>query len=158
MTSHPASIRTCGSGCPLPTDRAPVRARAALAARLAVVLTFVGALLSLSIGAASAASVAVPRTGESVAAVQAGPRPAISASCGAGRCTVYLSKAETRALANGSAPRIPASVPWQLQVAYYGLVYGHIWFAQQYANRGWCSGFRLSTYPWESQGYFGYAC
>lgn len=158
MTSHPSTTR---SGQPAPgtaPDRPSVRVRATVAARLAVVLTIVGALLSVSIGAASAASAAGPRTGEAVAAVQAGPRLAMSASCGGGRCTVYLTKAETRALGNGSAPRIPASVPWQLQVAYYGLVYGHVWLAQQYANRGMCSGFRLSIYPWESQGYFGYAC
>lgn len=160
MTSHPATTRGDGPAPGAAQHRPPVRVRAAVAARLAVVLTLVGALLSASVGAASASSVAAG-TGEAVAAVaavQAGPRLAMSASCGGGRCTVYLSKAETRSLANGSAPRIPASVPWQLQVAYYGLVYGHIWFAQQYANRGWCSGFRLSIYPWESQGYFGYAC
>ena len=158
MTSHPSTTRGDGTAPVATPHRPPVRARIGLAARLATILTLVGALLSVSIGAASAASAVSPRSGESVAAVQAGPRLAMSASCGGGRCTVYLSKAETRSLANGSAPRIPASVPWQLQVAYYGLVYGHIWFAQQYANRGWCSGFRLSIYPWESQGYFGYAC
>ncbi|CRK56532.1 hypothetical protein [Alloactinosynnema sp. L-07] len=80
------------------------------------------------------------------------------ASCGGGRCTVYLSKTETRALANGRVPAPPAATPLQLRAAYYALAYGHKWFAQQYANRGWCSGFRLSIYPWESQGYFGYAC
>ena len=73
-------------------------------------------------------------------------------------CTVYLSKAETRDLATGRVPGLPGGVPWQLRAGYYALAYGHKWFAQQYANRGWCSGFRLSIYPWESQGYFGYAC
>lgn len=134
------------------------RARVTLAVRLAVVLAIIGALLAGSAASASAAPVVSARLAAAPALAQAGPMPTMTASCGGGRCTVYLSKAETRALANGSAPRIPASVPWQLQVAYYGLVYGHIWFAQQYANRGWCSGFRLSVYPWESQGYFGYAC
>ncbi len=80
------------------------------------------------------------------------------ASCGDGRCTVYLSKSETRELANGRVPAPPAATPWQLRAAYYALAYGHQWFAQQYAGRGWCSGFTLSIYPWESQGYFGYAC
>jgi hypothetical protein len=80
------------------------------------------------------------------------------ATCSDGRCTLYLSKSETRALANGVVPPPPAATPWQLKAAYYALAYGHKWFAQQYANRGWCSGFRLSIYPWESQGYFGYAC
>lgn len=83
---------------------------------------------------------------------------AVSASCGGGRCTVYLSKADTRALAQGRVPVPPAATPTPLRAAYYALAYGHRWFAQQYANRGWCSGFRLSIYPWESQGYFGYAC
>ena len=78
--------------------------------------------------------------------------------CGSGRCTLYLSKSETRALGNGSVPSIPASTPWQIRSSYYSLAYGHRWFAQQYANRGWCSGFTLSIYPWETQGYFGYAC
>lgn len=83
---------------------------------------------------------------------------AASAFCGSGRCTVYLNRAETSALAQGRVPAPPAATPVQLKVAYYALAYGHRWFAQQYANRGWCSGFRLSIYPWESQGYFGYAC
>ncbi|GLY50849.1 hypothetical protein Lesp01_45050 [Lentzea sp. NBRC 102530] len=86
------------------------------------------------------------------------PADASVASCGEGRCTVYLSKSETRALANGNVPAPPAATAWQLKAAYYSLAYGHRWFAGQYANRGWCSGFRLSIYPWESQGYFGYAC
>lgn len=83
----------------------------------------------------------------------------VSGSCGGGRCTVWLSKSETQQLGYGPVPPAPpASVPWQLQGAYYAAAYGHKWFAAQYANRGWCSGFRLSIYPWESQGYFGYAC
>lgn len=79
-------------------------------------------------------------------------------SCSSGRCTLYLSKSETRAYGNGWTPPAPAAAPVQIKAAYYALVYGQRWFAQQYASRGWCSGFRLSIYPWESQGYFGYAC
>lgn len=75
-----------------------------------------------------------------------------------GRATIYLSQSETRALGQGRVPAPPATLPWQLKTGYYALAYGHKWFAQQYANRGWCSGFRVSIYPWESQGYFGYAC
>lgn len=86
------------------------------------------------------------------------PAQAAVVSASNGRATVYLSQSETRALAQGSVPTPPAATPWQLKSAYYALAYGHRWFAQQYANRGWCSGFRLSIYPWESQGYFGYAC
>lgn len=86
------------------------------------------------------------------------PAHAAVVSAGDGRATIYLSQSETRALGQGSVPAPPAATPWQLRAAYYALAYGHRWFAQQYANRGWCSGFRLSIYPWESQGYFGYAC
>lgn len=61
-------------------------------------------------------------------------------------------------MANGWTPPLPVWVDLRLRIAYATLVVAHRWFATQYANRGWCSGFRLSVYPWESQGYFGYAC
>lgn len=86
------------------------------------------------------------------------PASAASANCRDGRCTVYLSKAETKLLSQGRAPALPASAPWQLKGAYLALVQGHRWIAGQYANRGWCSAFRLSIYPWEAQGYDGYRC
>lgn len=106
--------------------------------------------------AAALALAAAVSTGGAILA----PHPADAAVgyCGGGRCTIYLSKAETREFGNGRIPAPPASAPVQIRTAYYALAYGHRWFAQQYANRGWCSGFRLSIYPWESQGYFGYAC
>ncbi|WP_370965011.1 hypothetical protein [Amycolatopsis sp. cg9] len=108
-----------------------------------------GAAAALALTAAISGGVAVATPAAADASV---------ASCGSGRCTLYLSKSETRALAQANVPAPPAAVPWQLRTAYYALAYGHRWFAQQYADRGWCSGFRLSIYPWESQGYFGYAC
>lgn len=83
---------------------------------------------------------------------------AATGGCKDGRCTVYLSKAETKALSQGRAPALPAAVPWQIKGAYGALVAGHRWIAGQYANRGWCSAFRLSIYPWEAQGYDGYRC
>lgn len=86
------------------------------------------------------------------------PAEAAVAGCGGGRCTVYLSKSETRSVSHGRVPAPPAWVPWQIKSAYYATAYGHRWFAGQYANRGMCSGFRLSIYPWETQGYFGYHC
>lgn len=86
------------------------------------------------------------------------PASAATANCRDGRCTVYLSKAETKALSQGRAPALPAAAPWQLKGAYFALVQGHRWIAGQYANRGWCSAFRLSVYPWEAQGYDGYRC
>lgn len=94
--------------------------------------------------------------GTSVVVPQAAQASVVS--CSSGRCTLYLSKSETRSLGSGRVPAPPASAPVQIKASYYALAYGHRWFAQQYANRGWCSGFRLSIYPWESQGYFGYAC
>jgi len=83
---------------------------------------------------------------------------AASASCSGGRCTIWLSKSDTAALGQGRVPAPPAAAPWQIKAAYYALAYGHRWFTQQYASRGWCSGFRLSIFPFESQGYFGYRC
>lgn len=79
-------------------------------------------------------------------------------TCGSGRCTLYLSKSETAALGRAKIPAPPITTPPQLRAAYYALAYSHVYFASQYAKWGWCSGFRLSIYPWESQGYFGYAC
>ena len=86
------------------------------------------------------------------------PASASVTYCGHGRCTLYLSKSETRSLAAGRVPPPPAATPWQIKGSYYALAYGHKWFARQYANRGWCSGFQLSIYPWATQGYFGYRC
>jgi hypothetical protein len=83
---------------------------------------------------------------------------AMSANCGGGRCTVYFNKGETAALAQGRIAPPPAALPWQLKASYYALLTGHRFFAQQYANRGWCSAFRISMWPWEGQGYDGYRC
>lgn len=90
----------------------------------------------------------------------AAPSPANAAStqCGNGRCVVYLNKAETQALAQGRAPAISQAAPWQLKASYWALVQGHRAIAKQYANRGWCSAFLMSIYPWENQGYTGYRC
>ena len=88
----------------------------------------------------------------------AGTADAATASCGDGRCTVRLTKAETVALGQGRIPALPAAAPWQLRASYYALAQGHRWFAQQYGNRGWCSAFLLSVRPWENQGYTGYRC
>ncbi len=155
MTVH---MNRVGEVAAVAAGRPDRRARVAFAARLAVVLGIVGALLAGTAASASAAPAVSARLAAAPAVAQAGPMATMTASCGGGRCTVYLSKAETRAMANGSAPALPGWVDLRLRIAYTALVYGHIWFAQQYANRGWCSGFRLSVYPWESQGYFGYAC
>ena len=83
---------------------------------------------------------------------------ATTTQCGNGRCVIYLSKAETRELAQGHAPAIAPGAPWQLKASYWALVEGHRLIAQQYANRGWCSAFLLSIRPWENQGYTGYRC
>ncbi|MFY2789752.1 hypothetical protein [Rhodococcus sp. KRD162] len=79
-------------------------------------------------------------------------------NCGGGRCTVYLSKSETRALGQGRIPAPPASPWWQAKAGYYALAQGHRWFAQQYANRGQCSAFTISINPAGTQGYYGYSC
>lgn len=87
-----------------------------------------------------------------------GTADAATARCGDGRCTVYLSKAETVALGEGRAPALPAAAPWQLRASYIALVQTHRFIAKQYGNRGWCSAFLLSVRPWENQGYTGYRC
>ena len=83
---------------------------------------------------------------------------AASVSCGSGRCTVWLSNAETRALGSGQIPSALYRLPPPLNVAAVAFAGVHIWIARQYGSWGWCSGFRLSVYPWETQGYFGYRC
>lgn len=88
----------------------------------------------------------------------AGTASAATTSCGDGRCVVYLSKQETRDLGDGRVPRLPGGLPWQITVSYNALAKGHQFFARQYANRGWCSAFLMSTRPWENQGYTGYKC
>ena len=142
---------------------------------MTVVLLLVGLIMGLAVPAGAAAPAvgsqqsaqasqvhwgkAVQANAVQANAVQAKALQAkATAGCSGGRCTVYLSKAETRALGEARIPAAPAGLWWQLRAGYYALAYAHVWFAQQYANRGWCSGFRLSIYPWESQGYFGYAC
>jgi hypothetical protein len=42
--------------------------------------------------------------------------------------------------------------------ALFTLAVGHQAIANQYADRGWCSKFTASIYPWENQGYEGYPC
>lgn len=124
-----------------------------------VVVLVLAILLGIS---ATQTAAAAPLTAQSASAQVAASAPSlhpmISAGCSGGRCTVWLSKQDTRNLANWRIPGLPAGVPLNLRAAYYALAAVHVWIAGQYANRGWCSGFRLSIYPWETQGYFGYAC
>lgn len=91
-------------------------------------------------------------------AVTAAPAEASVTHCGNGQCTVYLSKSETQAVARGQVPGANSLPPGPLRMSYYALVYGHRFFAGQYANRGWCSAFSLDVRPWARQGYWGYAC
>jgi len=112
----------------------------ALSARVATVLAILVALVGVML-------VATP-----------GKAEAVTAKCASGRCTIYLSKAETKAFSQGAVPAPPSFVPAPIRTAYYALVLVHRWIAGQYASRGWCSAFRLSIYPWETQGYYGYRC
>lgn len=106
--------------------------------------------------AAVTAAATVLGVGATVAA--AAPASAAVGYCSDGRCVVYFSKSETVALGRGQVPPAPAYLPWQIKASYYGFVYGHRWFAQQYAKQGKCSAFLLSIRPWENQGYTGYSC
>ncbi|MFF0544128.1 hypothetical protein ACFYTF_14960 [Nocardia thailandica] len=87
-----------------------------------------------------------------------GSANAVTTECADGRCVIRLSKAETRELGEGRAPKLPPGLPWQLNVSYFALTKGHQLIAKQYANRGWCSAFLLSPRPWDNQGYTGYRC
>jgi hypothetical protein len=91
-------------------------------------------------------------------AISVAPAEASVTYCGDGRCTVYLSKSETRAMAGGQVPPANSVPPGPLRNAYYALVYGHRFFAGQYANQGKCSAFTLNVRPWATQGYYGYSC
>jgi hypothetical protein len=104
------------------------------------------------------AALAVAITVGSLVGGPATSASAATASCGPGTCTVYLTKGETAALGNGRVPAVPSYVAGPLRAGYYAMAYGHVFFAKQYANKGWCSGFRLSVVPWSTQGYFGYRC
>lgn len=119
--------------------------------------TLIGASLLAGPVALEAAAAPVEHA-IAVPAAPVRPMPETVSYAANGRATIYLSQSETRALGNWSVPAPPAALPWQLKVAYYSLAYGHVWIAQQYANRGWCSAFTVSIYPWETQGYYGYAC
>jgi hypothetical protein len=84
------------------------------------------------------------------------PASAAAARCEWPRCTVWLSKQETRNYAYwGTMPQIPGGV---LSAAWYVAGSALRWFAIQYADRGMCVGFNLSAAPWERQGLFGYLC
>ncbi|MCX6469620.1 MAG: hypothetical protein NTW76_09940 [Corynebacteriales bacterium] len=83
---------------------------------------------------------------------------AATSNCADGRCWVLLSNIETRALGNGKAPALPAAVPAPLRVSYFALVQGHRWIAKNYADRGLCSAFLLSSRPWENQGFTSRRC
>ncbi|WP_059015892.1 hypothetical protein [Mycobacterium sp. M26] len=89
------------------------------------------------------------------------PAEATTGGCKDGRCNIYLSKAETRQMANGMQfmdIAMAAKGNPVLIAAITTMIFGHQLIASQYANRGWCSKFSVSIYPWENQGYQGYRC
>ncbi|WP_022924908.1 hypothetical protein [Serinicoccus marinus] len=108
--------------------------------------------------AAPASTAAVAQTAAVTPVSTSVMLPSISARCGNGRCTIYLSHRETRALGNGAVPAAPWFVPWQIKAAYYPTAYAHKYFARSYANRGLCSAFRLDIRPWATQGYVARYC
>lgn len=85
--------------------------------------------------------------------------------CSEGRCVIYLSKDQTRDFAKNTVPGdylvelMGAGKGNPVLVgALFTLAVGHQAIANQYADRGWCSKFTASIYPWENQGYEGYPC
>lgn len=99
-----------------------------------------------------------PQVVNSQATTAVEPSPSAVASCGNGRCTLYMSINETKALGRGIIPPLPAWVPWQIQAAYRVSAVAHRWFASVYGSRNWCSAFVLDIRPWATQGYYGYPC
>jgi hypothetical protein len=86
------------------------------------------------------------------------PANASVAGCWDGRCTIYLSINETKALGAGRIPAPPSWVPWQIRTAYYASAYAHKYFAYKYGSWNYCSAFTLNIRPWATQGYYGYRC
>jgi len=93
-----------------------------------------------------------------LSAVTTQPASAMTTSCNWPRCTVNLSKKETRSYAyHGILPSFPSSTGIA-QAAYYVAAMTNRWFAIQYANKGMCVSFVLSAAPWERQGMYGRRC
>ncbi|WP_454117051.1 hypothetical protein [Microbacterium aurum] len=128
------------------------------AVRAGIVSVVVATALLTTAVPASASTVRTTPAVEAIAASGFRIVPTVAAGCASGRCTVWLSKSETAALGKGKVPAPPVFVPVPIKAAYYAAAYVHRWIANSYASRGMCSGFRLSIYPWETQGYFGYYC
>ncbi len=139
--------------------------------RLVVTLLTATTMLGIGVVAATPANAATTERVSSVVAlapaqtelavapapVQGGATVASRVYCSWPRCTVYLSRTETTNWAYwGVVPQPPMG--GALATAWYLLVMVHRWFAIQYANWGWCVGFQISAYPWETQGMFGYRC
>ena len=90
--------------------------------------------------------------------VDAKPAQAVTTDCHWPRCTLHLSKKETRNYAYyGVLPSFPSGTGFT-QAAYYVAMMAHRWFAIQYADRGKCISFVLSAVPWETQGLYGRRC
>jgi hypothetical protein len=88
----------------------------------------------------------------------AGPAKPAEASvtyCSKTDCTIYFSKSETRAIANGYVPRIPAGpIGAALTVLFKIYQYG----AKIAASRGQCTAFTVTLVPWHNNGYYPYSC
>lgn len=137
-----------------------VQFRTTLTLLLALVLAFAGlTALPSQAAAAPATPAAVPTMPAQVSTVHSSVMlPTISARCSNGRCTVYLSHAETRAMGNGRVPSPPAWVHPAIRAVYWVTARAHVYIARQYANRGLCSMFRLDIRPWATQGFAARRC
>lgn len=116
--------------------------------RLIVLIVMLMAVAGLSVTTAGAASAAPAAVGTLATTTVTG--------CWDGRCTVYLSQSETRALGSAKLPKASLASPfaWLLTVT----ARTHIWIARQYAAHNYCSAFTLNIRPWATQGYYGYRC
>lgn len=129
--------------------------RVALVALLLVALTVFGTPNAAS-AAPAVQSTSVSAANYAVPAIAVGPRPAVSSSCGGGRCTIWFNKADTKRFAEGYVG--PPPVANIYLAAFWIVVQTHRLIAKSYAAKNWCSAFNLSIWPWERQGYFGYRC
>lgn len=84
------------------------------------------------------------------------PSQAATATCGNGRCTVYLSWNETVALSQGKVPTVANAGNYVAPIR-AGLI-GHIWIAKGWVNRGNCVAFTFDIRPWANQGMMGWRC
>lgn len=83
-------------------------------------------------------------------AATATPAQAYVRSCTRTDCTIYFSKSETRAIAQGRIPPLPFGADRVVRI--------YQWGARIAASRGQCTAFTVTLVPWHNNGYYPYNC